>query len=311
MSGITELEGQIRELINAPRKHRAVSEDPRAYDKLCSCLDVIGDTELAFCAHQEMADEPAPGSSYILAYGLLQALFLQQDAVRHLCEALQLPWEPDPLLTEIRELRNDAVGHPTNRRGGESFSYISRPSIAKSGFQLMTVEPGTARPPILRSFSFRSLLDTQRAQLKKALAALLEALRKEEMGHRAQYRDQKLLALFPPKLSYWFEKVYGAARGSAVSEVGEIHLSMIREVVEGFKAALEKREIAGAYSRVEDQLERLEYPLAQLSEYFAAQGRGRLNANDAEVFTFFLQHGMSGLKGMAAELDEEYASELE
>ena len=83
MTRITDLEQHIRGLINAPRKHRAIFGDSAEYHKLCSCLDVIGDTELAFHAYEEMPDDPAPGSSYVLAYGLLQALVLQQDAVRH------------------------------------------------------------------------------------------------------------------------------------------------------------------------------------------------------------------------------------
>ena len=118
-----------------------------------------------------MEGSATPGSSYILAYGFLQALFLQQDAVRNLYEALQLPSEPDPLLAEIRELRNDAIGHPTKRGGGKgkgkSFSFISRPSISKSGFQLMTVTPNEW-PPMFRHAATvlgirgRSRLDNRR-----------------------------------------------------------------------------------------------------------------------------------------------------
>lgn len=101
-----------------------------------------------------MSGELRPGSSYLLAYGFLQALFLQQDAVEHLHDAIQLPWESDPLLKEIREIRNDSIGHPKNRQGGKSFSLISRPSISKSGFELMTVEPNKG-PPMLRHVHFQ------------------------------------------------------------------------------------------------------------------------------------------------------------
>jgi len=82
MARIEGLEERIRRFINAPRKHLAIFRDRAEYHKLCSCLDVIGDTELAFRAHEAMPDTVPPGSSYILAYGFLQALFLQQDAVR-------------------------------------------------------------------------------------------------------------------------------------------------------------------------------------------------------------------------------------
>lgn len=306
MSSITKLEQEIRQLINAPRKHRSIFKDPAEFHKLCSSLDVIGDTELAFHAFQMMSDEPRPGSSYILAYGFLQALFLQQDAVQHLYEALKLSWESDPLLKEIRDVRNDSIGHPTNRRGGKSFCIISRPSISKTGFELMTVEPNKG-PPMFRYVNFIELLDIQHAQLEKALEVLLHALQKEEMEHRKKFRDEKLAALFPETLHYYFEKVYQAARGSGLWEYGAIHVSLIGKVIEKFKMALEKREIAGAYPGIEYQLEQLEYPLAQLVEYFAEKGEGRLKTKDVEIFTSFLQNEMSKLEEMALDLDAEYA----
>jgi hypothetical protein len=50
---------------------------------------------------------------YLKLYELLQALFLQQDAVKHLCEALAVPNDPDqfPRLRPIREARNASIGH--------------------------------------------------------------------------------------------------------------------------------------------------------------------------------------------------------
>ena len=125
MSRIEELNREIRDLINAPRKHAALFKDSAQYYKLCSCLDVIGDTELGFSAYEQMLDSPRPGSSYILAYGFLQTLFVQQDAVRNLHEALGICSEPDTLLDEIRELRHDSIGHPTKGRRKNNFMQIS------------------------------------------------------------------------------------------------------------------------------------------------------------------------------------------
>lgn len=311
MTRITDLEQQIRDLINAPRKHLAIFKDPVDYHKLCSCLDVIGDTELAFHAHKKMSDDSPPGSSYIIAYGFLQALFLQQDAVRHLCEALHLQFENDPLLNEIREIRNNAVGHPTKRGHGKGklFNYISRWSISKSGFELMTVEPNIGST-MNTKVNFRSLLNTQHVQLENVLDALLQALQREEMEHRKQFRDEKLEELFPQTLSYYFQKTHEAAQ-SAMWEFGTIHVSLINKVFKEFKTALEKRQIACAYPGVEYQLEQLEYPLAQLEEYFAEKGQGRLNTIDAGIFTTFVHNEMLALKEMARELDAEYASELQ
>lgn len=308
MSRIAELEHKIRDYINAPRKHSALFRDRTEFSKLCSCLDVIGDTELAFSAYDSIGDSTPPGLTYILAYGFLQALVLQQDAVRNLYEALGEPHAPDPLLSEIRDIRNDAAGHPTKRGGGKgkSFSFISRMSISNAGFQLMTITPGQGSPRF-RAVSFKALLDTQHQQLEQALGRLLESLRREEMEHREQFRADKFVALFPDVLDYYFEKVYQSARSPNSWEYGAMHVNLIGGVVEKFKAELTRRGIAGAYQGVEGELELLEYPLAQLGDFFTRRGTGRLNERDAEIFTSYVERGMSELKTMAAELDAEYA----
>lgn len=129
------------------------------------------------------------------------------------------------------------------------------------------------------------------------------------MEHQNEISDEKLAALFPKTLHYYFEKISQAARESDLGEYGALHVSLIGKVIENFKSALENREISGPYPGIEDQLKRLEYPLAQLVEYFAEKGEGRLNAKDAEVFTSFLQNELSKLQEMALELDDEYEAE--
>ena len=193
-------------------------------------------------------------------------------------------------------------------RTKKSFNFISRMSISKSGFNLMTIVPNQGRP-MFRQVSLKELLDTQHDQLEKALTALLQALRKEDMEHRQLFENETLEALFPEPLRYYFEKVYESIRGNHGWEYGTCHVSLIREIVEKFNAALENRRIAGAYPGVEYQLKLLEYPLSQLAEYFAHKGQWRLNEKDAEIFTSFVQSELSKLREMALEIDAEYATE--
>lgn len=60
-----------------------------------------------------MPDSDPPGSSYMLVFGFVQALSIQQDAVRDLHSALGVSYRPDPVLGEIRGVRN-AVTHQTD-----------------------------------------------------------------------------------------------------------------------------------------------------------------------------------------------------
>jgi hypothetical protein len=88
MRTVSELEQEIRDLINSPRRHFQLSRNKAAFNKVCSSLDVLGDTEVAFSAYLEGEEHISSGEGYLIVYGVLQALFLQQYAVRHLHQAL-------------------------------------------------------------------------------------------------------------------------------------------------------------------------------------------------------------------------------
>ena len=130
-----QLVSNIRNLINKPRKQRLLLKDSAAWYMLCSSLDVIADADLclkAFLATD--IDSFDAGNKYMYVYGTLQALIVQQDAVKHLTESLKIPYpfndnsNEKQQLNEIREIRNDSVGHPTKRGGGtgSAFNFISR-----------------------------------------------------------------------------------------------------------------------------------------------------------------------------------------
>src|SRR6266487_2877884 len=147
---IHEQEERIRDLINEPRKQYTLIKKLGLWHQLCSCLDVIGDTELAIAAYTVQELGPDKGAAYLAVYGLLQALFLQQDAIFNLCESLGISDTISnyPRLQEIREMRNASIGHPTKRGRKPPFSYhaISRLSLSSRGFQLLTSdETGTSK----------------------------------------------------------------------------------------------------------------------------------------------------------------------
>src|SRR5690242_8032435 len=168
VTSIRALEHQIRDFINGARKQHALLKDSRAWNQLCSSLDIIGDTELAFDAYEIAPETDDPGAVYILVYGVLQALVLQQDAVMHLAEALGLKYKVAPPLQEVREIRNASIGHPTKRLGQPRSHFVSRISMRKGGFQLMTVYPDHG-PAEFKGISLPALIAKQRSQLQAVL----------------------------------------------------------------------------------------------------------------------------------------------
>lgn len=141
---IAELEDSIRNFINTGCHQAELLDRSETWNQICNSLDVIGDTALSI---EDDLSEPYPtsdGLKYIFTYGILQSLFLQQDAVRHLSEAFKLPYTPSENLAKIRGIRNASIGHPSKQQVNKQkvYNYISRITLAKGGFTLMQESAG-------------------------------------------------------------------------------------------------------------------------------------------------------------------------
>ena len=171
-------------------KSDVLLQDTAVCHLLCSSLDVIEDTDYcleAFLTKDiEGLDEEgdkyvlATGTKYMYVYGTLQALFVQQDAVKHLAESLQIPYTCDSSLKEIREIRNDSVGHPTKRGKGSAFNFISRVTIDNQGFKLSTAY-ADGRDDFRRPVDIPRLIRPQRDVFVGVLRDVLERL-EERLG---------------------------------------------------------------------------------------------------------------------------------
>jgi hypothetical protein len=310
MPSLAEVEQQIRGFINDRRVQHALLQDHAAWNLLCCCLDTIGDTELAIDAYNMSSNSRSEGECYLVVYGVLQALFIQQDAVENLCQALRLAYAPDPLLKNIREIRNDSAGHPTKRGSGKgrAYNFISRPSLTTVSFDLITSYPEKSSP-MFRKVSIPSLISSQRSILQTVLTEVVEKLKKEEAEHRAKYRDQRLQDVFPSTLGYYFQKIVEAIHGSGPIELAAVDLRFVANTVDAFKARLSERGTLDAYDSILYLLKLIEYPLMKLSNYFTKTMHSSINEKDAYIFAFFIERHIEELKAMAMEIDEAYERE--
>ncbi len=308
MSNTHELESQIRDLINNPRKQHILLQNTARWSKLCSSLDVIGDTTLAVRAYEESEEPDDHGKKYLILYGILQVLFVQQDAVEHLAEALTIPYTPDEKLNEIREIRNNSVGHPTKRGKDKSFNFISRISMSHTTFDLMTnYSDGTNK---YITVDVLELIKSQTEILNATLKNVIEKLKEEEMEHRQTYREVKLAHIFPQTLGYYFEKIYESIGKDTLTEYGGMHVELISNVLTKFRDEMTRRGILEAHDTVEYEVRRILYPLNALKEYFSSPSTSKLNNEDAEIFIFFIKKHIDDLREIAEEIDEDYTAEI-
>ena len=169
---IYELERKLRDAVNVREVQDRLMKDERRWEQLCSSMDVIGDTDNAISAYLSSPQIKDVGHLYLLAYGLLQALFVQQDAVMHAAEAIGLSYKFPADVLAVREVRNNAIGHPTKRgsKNPESFGII-QVSLSHDGFTLYSFR--WDRPNVFQPIRFKELISAQSEAVAQALEQMI------------------------------------------------------------------------------------------------------------------------------------------
>lgn len=306
---ISQLEERIREFINSGRKQSALLVDSSKWNKLCSSLDLIGDTELAILSYPSLCSTQDNGASYLIIYGILQTLLLQQDATKNISDSLEIKVKLPKPLEDIRIIRNSAAGHPGQQRenGLSKSCFITRMSISPTSFELMIVYSGDKDYEMIH-VDVPQLIKIQKQYLGEVLNKVITELEKQEMEHRSKHRDTKLADLFPTTLNYHFSKVFEATYRSERFTLGNLHLKLIKECIEKFKLELVKRGEWDISQSINYHYEKVIYSMTELEKYFERTENSRLNDEDAYIFTSFLREQVRCLENISAEIDEEYES---
>jgi hypothetical protein len=141
-------------------------------------LDTAEDAMLALSNYESEGIGSEDGEKYLRLYGFLQAIFLQQDAIREL-HRLFVGSFAEPADTSawkrLRKLRNLTVGHPVNkgrRAEPRRRTFITRVSLKTDGFDYQVWHQGTRET----SFENADLSTLYAAYQKEAASFLREIL---------------------------------------------------------------------------------------------------------------------------------------
>lgn len=306
---VRELESEIRDYINSSRRQLKIMENMANWNKLCSALDLIGDTALAIEAYPSLCSTSNDGASYLIVYGILQTLLLQQDAAKHIADALGLKnIKPPKQLDEIRVIRNGAAGHPTSQKenGAYKSCFISRFSLSPISFQMVTYLSDSSEPRST-TVSIPALLEIQKTYIAELLQQVADELKNQEMEHRNMHKDNRLQDIFPQTLSYHLNKIYEGTYTQQAFILGKTNLDIVTNVLGNFKNTLEARSEWRGNDSINFHYEQLKYALYQLKQYFA--GDSTFNEKDAYIFVSFVEKQLNELIAIAKDIDREYESE--
>lgn len=309
---------EIRELVNKPRNHYRFSRSTGMFNQLCSSMDVVEDTILAIEAFENSAYGKDISALYLATYGLFQVLFVQQDAVFHLAEALGTSKTEEqylntyPRLKEVRTLRNITTGHPTKKREGKnakSYHFISQITLNETGFSLLSYSDNGQQS--YREIMFSDVI----AKQKEGIAAILEEIRNmlelEEIAHKEKFKMEKL-SLFFQKIAYPLEKLNQGTheRGNKSDlAMGLFGLASIEDLLKNFKKAAELRVGSLKVFGLEELYRELEYPLDELRQFFSSSKDGQepsIDIRTAQIFAYFIRNKIYELRDAAKEIDEDY-----
>lgn len=124
----------------------------RDWNKLCAAMDIIEDTCEACLVYEKNGLGEGIGEKYLRVYGLLQSIYLQQDAIKILAKILaNIEIVHDKLANwkRIRDIRNMSTGHPIEYNYGEKSIFLSRVTITDNNFQLLVWDNNTEKDKFL------------------------------------------------------------------------------------------------------------------------------------------------------------------
>jgi hypothetical protein len=297
-------ERRIRDIVNTARRRSALLQNRQQWFRLCSAMDVIGDTQLAVRAFldEPMKDAKSDGWSYLVVYGILQVLYVQQDAATTLASCLKVSLELPDEIQAIRENRNDSIGHPTGR--GTS---ISRITLSPEGFQLrVPVKGGRAE---FRYISVTEVAEEQTRLMGNLLNKAVEQLVADELEHRKTFRSQPLRSALPHTLGYGIEKISEGLRDTSSTPFAFIGIDSIRAAVKRFREMVDERGLTVAYEdSVGQTTAEVDFALGRIEARLNG-GLREWTELDADVYWFFLSAKVRELEELAAEIDADYDSD--
>lgn len=305
---ITDLMKDIRDFCNHPWKRGLLFQDKTKLNKLWASLDAIENSQLAINHYIEMPDFTVVNGGYLHVYGLMQALFVQQDALESLRIVLfsskKFSQEEFPELYKIRNIRNDSIGHPTDRgRTDKTFHYIGRDSLNKKQFTLVSFFPTKNEAIKIENIKTMELISIQDKQIQSILERTMTNLQSDFENHKNKFRNQKLSNFIQNDFHYEFSKLY--------ENIGKEYLptegcfKIIREAYEKIKKGIIDRYFSlEALTGIYDTVKTLDYIFNRLERDLLSHKIS--DEFELHIFIDALKSNFEEFKNMIIEIDKEF-----
>ena len=293
----------LRDLINSSVCYKQSAwdrKDDGDWSKLWTAVDNLEDTQLAIDEYSSLTK-----FSRLSVYGLLQSMFVQQDAIFHLEKAIKIStpdWKKDyPGLSNIRYIRNETIGHPISEKGlYTSISHTNNLNIldygvwSKDGFQHKTI-------------NLKDIIVVQQSLLVKELDRVMKKIEQDETKHKLVFKGKSLLKLLS-STSYHIEKLWSSERSR---EYSEVNFNALKSIYENFKEGIKKRLKIDKVDKQGVQAPGLVFVIQHIEKILPRIEKmipmdDTTDQLDLDVYVESLDKSFSDLRKMAKEIDTDF-----
>ncbi|MCK4311926.1 MAG: hypothetical protein KAW88_04250 [Candidatus Cloacimonetes bacterium] len=310
-SSVNDLMKKFRSAINSSVIRYSILVDSNRWYQLCSAMDCIEDTQLSIEYYKNSNLPENNGGKYLFIYGLMQALIIQQDALRNLGEVLnfEINFSKNGNYSElykIREKRHNSIGHPTKRskyknkkKEWKSTHSIIRTSMIKDGFEIRSKFPNELKYDY---YNLNEDIQVQNKIVKEILSDLISHIKNKERKIKMKYSSNKFINLFDNCLfnnyfAYMLEFFYGDNRQESMGKMG---FKMLKEVCDKFQKKHKERYCSDEF---------INFDIYQLLEIFNQWLDNKIQLNRWVMYflTKQLKIEFYKLKKTAKDIDTEFA----
>lgn len=278
--------------------------DRRKWSMFYGATDSLLDSHTAAVSYS-LAIGSDTGANLLICYGFLQALYVQQDAVRTLSLAVGLDWHPrrDKRLSEIRNYRNRLTGHPslageTEKPRRLSSAIIPYHDITKEGFRgHVYYEDGTDRVLI----DVASILRDNERQLTLQMLAIENKMDEDERQFRSNHMASPFTSYFGNGFPYLIQRLHCELDDASRLVQAETHAQMVRERICALQANLRER---GFISEIlDDYIERALTGLRLLEEIMTRNSRTKADQHTYDLVYDGIEKTVSTMKSFVTDID--------
>lgn len=275
------------------------------YNQTFTAIDLIEDTQIAIEEFESSELSGKQGRSTLLIYGFLQSLFLQQDGLYHLykCVVDEKIKQTDffdlfSFDKDIREVRNDIAGHPTNRENSE-FYFIAKGTISKDRFTYAGYTPSFR----IVEVDLKTFIIKQSEFTINVLQKVRENISKKIEMKKSEHKDKSLKEMIV-EVNSNIQLIYRGIRDEKRNFQGEWGISGLKSDIDEIREELNKRYNQNLPSGISESFRLIDYIINRFNQWW--NEKKLLGNDDAEIFLDSLDNRLNELKEMLIEIDEKF-----